>query len=112
LLRVLLSDVREETRHELSVAQMAQPSEPSQTLRYVVEISATVGFDLVVLPAAMAVRDGNFRQVSVRQPRMLGEDAWEAANDEMIREIARRVTRAVCRGSTRKLAKDVDSVSR
>lgn len=112
MLRVRLSDLREETRHDLSVAQMAQPAEPSQTLRYVVEISAAVEFDLVVLPAGTAVRDGGFRQVSARQPRMLGEDTWQAANDEMIREIARRVARAVCRGSMRKLARDIDAVSR
>jgi len=113
LLEVMLSEVREETRFEQSLAERAQAADATATAVGVVATFALrVDYRLAAVPGGTVVRDGGFRVSGERRPRYAGDDARAGARGEALLDLARRTRAKLNHGSPAKLARAIEEARR
>jgi hypothetical protein len=96
LLRVRLSDVRDETNYDDSLAGHIDPNDPEARLRYTVSLSVAVATELVSLPEETVVQSKRFHVRAERRPAFQGEDPRVEARSEVVASVARRVASVAC----------------
>jgi hypothetical protein len=107
-LTVILDRWRDETEHEMSMAQKNDPQPDPDRARLTVEsVEAFVYMELAILPDGAAVRQKQYRQSNAYRP-LFQEDARMAVEDEMLFDIVRNVKNFACKGNDKKLRKQIE----
>jgi hypothetical protein len=113
LMEVTLSEVREETRYEQSVAERAQPIDAAQAaLGLVAAFSLRAQIRLASIPGGTVVREAGFGAAAERRPRSPGDDAQAGVRAEALLDFARRARAKLCHGSMSRLSRDIDEARR
>ena len=102
VLELILTDVRDETIYDDSIANALQPGEPTKELRRVARFAVSVDARLRVSDGGAEVGAKRLRADISRRPMVLGEDPQATARAQAIERIVSDLTRALCknRGKT------------
>lgn len=109
LLRLVLDDAVEENRWDVSVADRARPvsgADPMHRSTSVLEMA--VRMELLPQPGGKAIRDRSYRVVARRTAATPGEDSAALARAEAVRRVAREAADMLCKGSRRKLLRQLE----
>jgi hypothetical protein len=113
LMEVTISEVREETRYEQSVAQRAQPVDAAQAaLGLVAVFSLRADIRLASIPGGTVVREDGFQASAERRPRSAGDDAEAGVRADVLLDLARRARAKLCHGSRSRFARAIEEARR
>jgi hypothetical protein len=109
LLRVVVDGVDRETSYDLSIAARSAPDAPPDAQdAYVTTIEASIRLELLAQPDSILVRRKRFKVLGRHRPSG-GEDARAVARQEMIDEVALTSRLWVCKGSPKKLSRQIET---
>jgi hypothetical protein len=109
LLRLIVDDVERRTDYDLSIAERSARDAPTDAANRLEErIEARIHLALLTLPELATVRQKQFAVVGRHRPSQ-GEDARAVVVSEMIDETAKTTRLWVCKGSARKLSRQIES---
>ncbi|ANM28861.1 hypothetical protein ABI59_03440 [Acidobacteria bacterium Mor1] len=111
LLRVVLSQYEEHVEHDLSLGASVQADEPQNRNQFTAIFTVRVGLDFRLAgDPGESIRSNRIAVRTQARPRGLSEDESmmrERVRDEGIFDLVRSAARHVCRGSQKKLDKQV-----
>ena len=109
--RVILSDVFDETRFDDSIAAVLQPGEPTQELRRVAQFSMAIDATLSTAESGTLIVQKHFAINAARRPVFIGEDPQEFARAQAIEDAGSELARAFGCGGARLTRKIRDALS-
>lgn len=108
LLVAHVSNVEEQQRYDVAQSELYDPDAPPDTRnQYTVELMADFAFELRKLPERVTLRDKRMRLSESYRPR-LNEDPRYEVRLGMIERVERALLSLACKGSEKKLQRDID----
>jgi len=108
LLRIRLIDLEDETRYDVSQVTRDDPRSSVETSNlYTVYLTADLLVELLTLPGEAVVRSRQLRIAEAYRP-VAHEDARSAVELQMIDEAVDATLQFVCKGSAKKLQREID----
>jgi hypothetical protein len=111
VLRAVVDDYSEQTSWDIGMTARTQPMgghDPVMDSRVIVDV--TVGVELRVGADTSAVRAKTVPVHLSRSPHMPGEDLVAALRAELVDKVVRETHALVCKGSRKKLTRDIERV--
>lgn len=106
ILRVILDDALEETRHALSIADRSQAQHQGADLDSVSTFEVRWQAEIAVPGTGGSARSKPSRAKAERQPAFPGEDAAAAARSDAARNIGKQARNFLCGGARKKLLQE------
>ena len=108
LLEVVIIDIEEETRYDISMATLSSPNtEPGTDKQLVATVRGEFHVELLTVPASARIRSRKFIHIGSHRP-ILNEDPRAEARWEMLNEAVRSLRVFACKGSEKKVARAIE----